>query len=172
MHRHVTKWTYYGGAFGIQKIKAKIHNPKWQCNRIIPGSSLSLTVYHNPNSSMQQQSTTYKTRIAGMYYHPQGQHGLTVGSAVALEREPDNAYDCNAIRVVQYESKVMVGYVARELAKQLAPKVDSQRFVFEPAVVTCVDLHDAAIVFRLLPAACAKRSDNVAVASQKAVCAS
>ena len=124
---------------------------------------------------MQQQAqpVTYKMHIVGMYFHPKGQVGLAIGSRVLLEREPGNAYDCNAIRVVHAETQVMIGFVAKNMAKAIAPQIDSGAYAFEPAIVTCVDLqnNDAGIVFRLLPTVCAKRSENVAVASQNAVCA-
>ena len=125
---------------------------------------------------MQQQAQpiTFKMHIVGMYFHPKGQAGLAIGSRVLLQRDSCNPYDNNAIRVVHAETQVMIGFVAKNMAKNIAPKIDSGAYAFEPAVVTCVDLqnNDSGIVFRMLPAACAKRSENAAVASQKAVCAS
>ena len=43
--------------------------------------------------------------------------------SVALRREPDNAFDANAIRVEAAEQHV--GFIAAELAEQLAPYADS-----------------------------------------------
>ena len=54
--------------------------------------------------------------------------GLTVGEALDLEREPDNSYDANAIKVLSpaHEGEAaFLGYVAREIAESLAPAMDS-----------------------------------------------
>lgn len=124
---------------------------------------------------MQQQAqpVTYKMHIVGLYFHPKGQRQLAIGSRVLLQRDSCNPYDNNAIRVVHAETQVMIGFVAKNMAKNIAPKIDSGTYEFEPAIVTCVDLqnNDAGILFRLLPAACVKHSENAAVAPQRAVCA-
>ncbi|MEO8520560.1 MAG: HIRAN domain-containing protein [Acidobacteriota bacterium] len=48
---------------------------------------------------------------------------LDVGEAVVLEREPDNPHDGNAILVLT-QGGIELGYVPRELAKQMAPLLD------------------------------------------------
>jgi hypothetical protein len=62
--------------------------------------------------------------------------GLTVGDAVALEREPDNPYDPNAIRVRRDDGRDL-GYVAREAARGIAGRLDDGEGV--SARVTDVD---------------------------------
>lgn len=49
---------------------------------------------------------------------------LTAGEALTLKREPANAFDCNAIAVLDSCGK-RVAYIRRELARQLAPVMDS-----------------------------------------------
>ena len=122
--------------------------------------------------SMQQQAQpiTFKMHIVGMYFHPKGQAGLAIGSRVLLQRDSCNPYDNNAIRVVHAETQVMIGFVAKNMAKNIAPKIDSGAYAFEPAVVTCVENNDAGIVFRLLPAVSKDNGGNVATMSQ-AMCA-
>jgi hypothetical protein len=58
----------------------------------------------------------------------QGCAGLEVGEAVVLEREPDNPHDPNAVLVLtqdETEFQTELGYVPRELAKQMAPLLDA-----------------------------------------------
>lgn len=54
------------------------------------------------------------------------------GSVVTLEREPDNSYDTNAIRVIT-EAGIFIGYVAKEVAVELAPLLDAE--LIEPRAV-------------------------------------
>jgi hypothetical protein len=49
---------------------------------------------------------------------------LDVSEAVVLDREPDNPHDGNAILVLM-QSGTELGYVPRELAKQMAPLLDA-----------------------------------------------
>jgi hypothetical protein len=49
------------------------------------------------------------------------------GSAFAMQRDPSNEYDFNAIEVRQYfksGASIRIGYVPRQLAKKLAPAMD------------------------------------------------
>lgn len=50
---------------------------------------------------------------------------LERGRGVMLNREPGNAYDGNAIRVLEPEYEAQIGYVAREKAAILAPWMDA-----------------------------------------------
>jgi hypothetical protein len=54
----------------------------------------------------------------------EGCASLDVGEAVVLEREPDNSHDGNAILVLT-QGGTELGYVPRELAKQMAPLLDA-----------------------------------------------
>ena len=48
---------------------------------------------------------------------------LTEREQVYLIREPDNAFDSNAVMVVRWDHQ-QFGYLNRELAKDLAPRMD------------------------------------------------
>ena len=54
---------------------------------------------------------------------------LTEGHALTLEREPYNEHDSNAIKVIDPESEIFLGYVAKEVACELAPEMDAGMFV-------------------------------------------
>lgn len=47
---------------------------------------------------------------------------LQLGDAVTLEREPENAYDPNAIKI--FIGEIFAGYVGKEFAAELAPTMD------------------------------------------------
>ena len=49
---------------------------------------------------------------------------LVAGSVLLLEREPGNQYDPNAVMVLEPESRTHLGYVAKEIAVELAPLMD------------------------------------------------
>lgn len=53
--------------------------------------------------------------------------GLIEGDALILQREAGNQYDPNAIMVIQPESEIHLGYVAKEVAAELAPLMDDNR---------------------------------------------
>lgn len=53
--------------------------------------------------------------------------GLIEGDSLILRREPGNQYDFNAIMVLQPESEIHLGYVAKEVAAELAPMMDEGR---------------------------------------------
>jgi len=44
-----------------------------------------------------------------------------------LQREPGNQYDPNAIMVLDPETQIHIGYVAKEVAIELAPLMDEER---------------------------------------------
>jgi len=49
---------------------------------------------------------------------------LGEGEVLSLEREPDNKYDENAIRVLDHDGQFL-GYVQGYVAKALAPEIDA-----------------------------------------------
>lgn len=49
---------------------------------------------------------------------------LAEGTVLVLQREPSNQYDANAIAVIEPESQIHIGYVAKEVAVELAPEMD------------------------------------------------
>jgi len=58
---------------------------------------------------------------------------LRVADTVDLEREPENPFDANAIRVRLVDG-AEVGYVAREAARELAAHLDADPHAFEATV--------------------------------------
>lgn len=66
---------------------------------------------------------------------------LSVDDSVQLEREPENPFDANAIRVM-VDDGVEVGYVARDAARGLAAHLDIDRNAFE-ATVREIDIDTA-----------------------------
>jgi hypothetical protein len=49
---------------------------------------------------------------------------LAVGDELVLEREPENEYDQNAIRVLSSADGIHLGYLARDQAVWIAPYLD------------------------------------------------
>jgi len=50
---------------------------------------------------------------------------MKIGESIILKREPDNEHDFNAISV-NTENGLSLGYIRRDLAKNLAPIIDKQ----------------------------------------------
>ena len=74
---------------------------------------------------------TIETRIVGVVYEGRQKVValLTQWEQVFLIREPQNPFDSNAIKVTRWD-KQQLGYVNRELAKVLAPRMDrNERFI-------------------------------------------
>lgn len=53
---------------------------------------------------------------------------LKEGDSLLIEREADNAFDPNAIKVLSADGSLHLGYVAKEVAVELAPLMDEGRF--------------------------------------------
>jgi single-stranded-DNA-specific exonuclease len=66
-----------------------------------------------------------ETQVAGVTFENRQAIAalLTKGEKVYLIREPDNSFDPNAIKVVRWDHQHF-GYLNRELAKILAPRMD------------------------------------------------
>jgi hypothetical protein len=60
---------------------------------------------------------------------------LTEREQVYLIREPDNPFDLNAVKVVRWDRQ-QFGYLNRELAKILAPRMDRQGRPIKAIVTT------------------------------------
>jgi hypothetical protein len=54
-------------------------------------------------------------------------NNLEEGNVLILMREPGNQYDPNAIQVLDPNTEVHLGYVAKEVAVELAPLMDEGR---------------------------------------------
>jgi len=69
-------------------------------------------------------SDAFNTKIVGVSFERRQDSvaGLTVGSGLELERQPENPHDPNAI-AVRYGA-LQLGYLRREIARRLAPNID------------------------------------------------
>ena len=85
----------------------------------------------------EQQVQSFSTKVVGVTFgNCQATiQQLSVGAAVTLRREPDNAYDPNAIRVERGDGS-QIGYIPKELAANLARAWDVQEITTIPATVT------------------------------------
>lgn len=75
--------------------------------------------------------TSYNAQLVGVNFRDQRAKetvkALEVGNILQLEREPDNPYDPNAIRVVvpdHDENDNFLGFIERGMAAILAPEMD------------------------------------------------
>lgn len=71
----------------------------------------------------------YIFNLAGCCFRPDSCKAETItskrGTELILEREPDNAYDSSAIKVLSERTNAHLGYVPRHIAYELAPKIDA-----------------------------------------------
>ena len=105
--------------------------PDGTCNAVFPGSKFSgipLTVLVRAEEVRQEEVNAdsgfevFQTRVAGVSFNNKDGSSrqellkeMKHDDPVLLEREPDNPYDSNAIRVVA--QKGCIGYIPRDLAK-------------------------------------------------------
>lgn len=52
---------------------------------------------------------------------------LEIGQSLSLEREPENPYDINAVRVIDPESKEFLGFIERSMNQELAQHMDDHQ---------------------------------------------
>jgi single-stranded-DNA-specific exonuclease len=76
-----------------------------------------------PASKVQEQIIT--TRVVGVTFENRQEviARLQIGDLIWLEREPDNRYDSNAIKVSMNNGE-QIGYLNRYLAASIAPHLD------------------------------------------------
>jgi single-stranded-DNA-specific exonuclease len=76
-------------------------------------------------NTVNVSTQSIETRVVGVTYEGRQKVValLTQWEQVFLIREPDNAFDPNAVKVVRWDHQ-QVGYLNRELAKILAPRMD------------------------------------------------
>jgi hypothetical protein len=71
-------------------------------------------------------SIFHEVAVVGMHFRgvraQQIVSALSEGDLLTLDREPENPYDANAIRVLYAEEHI--GYIARESAVWIAPELD------------------------------------------------
>ena len=75
--------------------------------------------------TMNESTRTIVTSVVGVTFENRQEviARLSEGERISLIREPDNAFDPNAVKVVRWDHQ-QVGYLDREVAKILAPKMD------------------------------------------------
>jgi len=84
---------------------------------------------------MSEQSV-YTTRVVGVTFEGRQRvvSLLVPGESLQLRREPNNVHDSNAIRVDRLNGQ-QVGYISRELARQIAPVLDKLGGIAPAAVI-------------------------------------
>jgi len=81
----------------------------------------------------------FKIKVAGVTYENRQDTIKDLNEVVdelELVREPSNQYDENAIKIMIKESNIDIGYVPRNVAKALAPIMDSGEY--EIQVTDCL----------------------------------
>ena len=75
--------------------------------------------------TMKVSTQSIETRVVGVTFENRQAVValLTEREQVFLIREPDNAFDSNAVKVQRWDHQ-QIGYLNRELAKILAPRMD------------------------------------------------
>lgn len=70
----------------------------------------------------------YEALLRGVNFRPIEAKSLVMemeeGHVLSLLREPENPYDTNAIQVIDPESQIFIGFVAKEVAAEIAPLMD------------------------------------------------
>jgi len=81
----------------------------------------------NINKDNYQPGDFVETNVAGVTFEGRQNilQNLKIGESIILKREPDNEHDFNAISV-NTENDLSLGYIRRDLAKNLAPIIDKR----------------------------------------------
>lgn len=73
--------------------------------------------------------TEFTAMLRGVNFRPEEVRRiaktLVEQQPLTLLREPGNPHDANAIQVIEPDSQMFIGYVAKEIAVELAPVLDS-----------------------------------------------
>jgi len=79
-------------------------------------------------NTMNVSTRSIETRVVGVSFNNRQAVValLTEREQIFLIREPDNAFDSNAVKVVRWDHQ-QFGYLNRELAKIMAPRMDRYR---------------------------------------------
>jgi hypothetical protein len=102
---------------------------------------------------MPEKILSLEVEVVGMSYRGWTKQGRVMlrdraPFAVTIEREPQNEYDPNAILVKLLKMEIKpeeLGYIRRETAVLLAPRLDAGRLIFKSGLSTDVDI-DAGLV--------------------------
>lgn len=81
----------------------------------------------------EKKANVFSTRLAGVSYEGRQEHveKMTKQTPLLLKREPRNPYDSNAIAVFACfpNEEQKIGYIPKEIAKEMAEKMDAGEFV-------------------------------------------
>ncbi|MCI1902032.1 MAG: HIRAN domain-containing protein [Bifidobacteriaceae bacterium] len=104
---------------GVPNIEFKT----WQ-NRLVPTVPEGIV---NPHSRSLYKFGIFIFDVHGVYYHEQAAREATnlPGESAKLVREPNNPHDPNAIAIYDTNEVVPLGYVNKQNAKRLAPRLDA-----------------------------------------------
>ena len=80
---------------------------------------------------MKVSTRSIETRVVGVTFENRQAVValLTEGEQVSLIRDPENPFDPNAVKVVRWDHQ-QIGFLDRELAKIMAPRMDRYRGTF------------------------------------------
>jgi hypothetical protein len=85
------------------------------------------------NATKKRVIKEYKTRVAGISHDNRQEHikWMDNNTPLFLEREKDNPYDKNAVKVLAEirGKRTHIGYIHREFAENVAPILDSNQKV-------------------------------------------
>jgi len=86
--------------------------------------------------TMKVSTRSIETRVVGVTFENRQAVValLTEGERVSLVRDPENPFDSNAIKVVRWDKK-QIGFLDRELAKTMAPRMDRYGGTFKATVL-------------------------------------
>ena len=81
-----------------------------------------------PIAGTEDEEVQLHTYVAGVMFenHDIAALKLQLGEGLSLMREPDNAHDVNAVRIVRHEDQE-IGFLPRQMAAWLAPFIDAHQ---------------------------------------------
>ena len=103
----------------VERFIAKVLEP------ILPSAErLGKNQYGQPVTKTKSNVAGVEALVVGIKFHRGHTNGIVSGESVDLVREPNNAYDPNAIRV-NLQNGETLGYLTKEFAAVFAKQLDS-----------------------------------------------
>ena len=129
----------------FEKLLAQYGAPRASGDERAPEASRFLDeLYANASTFLDRdpyatigEATGFNTKLAGVSFEGRQDTiaGLSPGAALELRRQPENAYDPNAIAV--FHGTLQLGFIKREIAARIAPNIDGgERYRAEVTAVT------------------------------------
>jgi|GEM_PF-2989618 len=91
----------------------------------VPPSSRSSEVEAKPARASEKITSGGESLVVGIKFHRGHIDGIAQGDGVELVREPNNAYDPNAIQV-KLQTGETLGYLTREFAAMLCKQIEAE----------------------------------------------